>query len=83
MRNPKNKIYTLDDVRKWRELKKDELDLEKLKFHAEKDFISSTIKNGVKKFLFYEGLILAGEKLLSYFIKSAFSSTKKEKNQKH
>jgi len=79
MKNPKNKIYTLEDVRKWREFKKDELDLEMLKFHAEKDFIGSTIKKDIKKFLFYEGLILAGEKLLSYFIKSAFSSPKKGK----
>lgn len=77
MKNPN--IQTLDDVRKWRELKKDELDLEMLKFHAEKDFIGSTIKKDIKKFLFYEGLILAGEKLLSYFIKSAFSSSKKGK----
>ncbi len=82
MKNPKNRIYTLEDVRKWRELKKDELDLEMLKFHAEKDFISSTIKNDIKKFLFYEGLIIVGEKLLSYFLKSTFSSSKKEKKEK-
>jgi hypothetical protein len=79
MRKQKNRIYTLDDVRKWREFKKDELDLEMLKFHAEKEHLKSTIKKDITKFLFYESMILVGEKLLSYFLKTTFSSSKKKK----
>lgn len=77
MRKPKNKIYSLEDVRKWRELKKDELDLEILKFHAEKAEIKNAFKKGLAQVLLYEILASAGEKIISSLLKSAFSSNKK------
>lgn len=76
----KNKIYTLNDVRQWRALKKDELDLEKLKFHAEKDQVKTQLGKGLGKILLYEGLFIMGEKLLTTMIKSFFKSSKKKKD---
>ena len=83
MRKHKNKIYSLDDVRKWRELKKDELDLEKLKFYAEKEQLKSEFSKGVGKIFLYEGLLLAGQKIILALIKSFLSSSeKKDKTSK-
>ena len=78
MRKHKNKIYTLDDVRRWRELKKDELDLEILKFHAEKEELKSVFKKGLAEILLYEIIFSAAENLMKSLIRSAF--TKSEKN---
>jgi hypothetical protein len=72
----KNKIYTLEDVRRWRELKKDELELEKLKLYAEKQQFENVIKNGIGRIFLYEGLVLAGQKILTVLIKSIFKEDK-------
>jgi hypothetical protein len=77
MRKHKNKIYSLEDVRKWRELKKDELDLEILKFHAEKAELKNAFKKGLAQVMLYEILVSAGEKIISSLLKSAFSHSKK------
>jgi len=79
MKKRKNKIYSLDDVREWRALKKDELDLEKLKFHAEKEQLQSEFTKGFGKILFFEGLLLVGEKVITFLIKSLFKSSPKKK----
>ena len=78
MRKHKNRIYTLDDVRKWRELKKDELDLEKLKFYAEKEMLKSEFTKGVGKIFLYEGLLLAGQKIIMALIKSLLNPSKQK-----
>ena len=78
----KSKIYTLEDVRNWRQLKKDELDLEKLKFHAEKDQLKSDFAKGFGKVMLYQGLLMAGEKILMTALKSFFKSDDKKKSEK-
>lgn len=77
----KNKIYTLEDVRQWRTLKKDELDLEKLKLRAEQDHMKRAIGRDIGKFFLYEGLILVGEKVLMSVLKSIFKSSQKNKEE--
>ncbi len=80
MKKHKNKIYSLDDVRQWKSLKKDELDLEKLKFYAEKDKLKSEFAKGFGSVLFYQGMLIAGEKIIVSLLNSLFKSTsKKEK----
>jgi len=74
----KNKIYTLDDVVKWRELKKDELELEKLKLRAEKKAFENEVKSGLGKIFLYEGILLVGQKVIVSMIKSIFKETKKK-----
>lgn len=81
MRKHKNRIYTLDDVRKWRELKKDELELEKLKFYAEKEHLKSEFSKGIGKIFLYEGLLLAGEKIIVSLINSFLKSPKEKSSQ--
>jgi len=79
IRKHKNKIYSLDDVRNWRELKKDELDLEKLKFYAEKEQLKSEFAKGVGKIFLYEGLLLAGQKIVMTILKSLLNPSEKKK----
>lgn len=79
IRKHKNKIYSLDDVRNWRELKKDELDLEKLKFYAEKEQLKSEFAKGVGKIFLYEGLLLAGQKIIMTILKSLLNPSEKKK----
>jgi hypothetical protein len=78
MRLRKNKIYTLDDVSKWRELKKDELELEKLKLRAEKKAFENEVKSGLGKIFLYEGILIVGQKILVSVIKSILKETKKK-----
>ena len=78
MRKHKNKIYTLDDVRRWRELKKDELDLEILKFHAEKEELKGIFKKGLAEILVYEIVFSAVENIVKSLIQSAFTKSKKK-----
>jgi hypothetical protein len=66
----RNKIFTLNDVRQWRELKKDELELEKLKLHAEKREFEKEIKGGIGKLLVYEGIFLILQKVITSIVKS-------------
>ena len=78
MRLRRNKIYTLEDVRKWRELKKEELELEKLKLQAEKKAFESEIRSGIGKIFMYEGILLVGQKIVMKLLKSLFKEYKKE-----
>jgi hypothetical protein len=78
MRLKRNRIYTLEDVRKWRELKKDELELEKLKLQAEKQAFESEIRSGIGKIFMYEGILLVGQKIVMKLLKSLFKEYKKE-----
>lgn len=78
MRLRKNNIYTLDDVSKWRELKKDELELEKLKLRAEKKAFENEVKSGLGKIFLYEGILIVGQKILVSVIKSILKETKKK-----
>lgn len=82
-RRKKNKIYTLEDVRHWRELKHDELELEKLKLYAEKEEFEKDIKSGIGKILFYEGILLVGQKLLTSFLKSLVKDKPKKKSSQN
>jgi hypothetical protein len=74
MKKNRSKIRTLEDVRKWKELKKDELELEKLKLYAEKEQIKSSFTKGIGKLFLYEGIFLAGKTFLFSLIKSYFKS---------
>ena len=81
MKKKRNKIFSLDDVRNWRELKKDELELEKLKFHAEREELSRKVGNDFLKVMFYEGAILVGEKVLTNVITNLLKPKKKKKKK--
>lgn len=78
MRKNSNKIYSLEDVRRWRALKKDELDLEILKFHAEKEELKSIFKKGLAEILLYEIIFSAAENLMKSLIRSAFTKSEKK-----
>ena len=71
-------IKTLEDVRNWKALKKDELDLEKLKFDAEKNYYKKELSKGFGKVVLMQGALFAGEKVLFSLLKSIFKP-KKEK----
>lgn len=81
MENRKLNIKTLEDVRNWKSLKKDELDLEKLKFDVEKNQYKQEFSKGFGKILLMQGAVLAGEKILMSALKSIFSHKKKEKEK--
>ena len=81
MSRRKYKIYSLDDVREWRNLKKDELDLEKLKFDAEKHQLKSEFTKGIGKIFLYEGLLLAAEKVVMAVLKSVFKKSDSSKKE--
>ena len=81
MEKRKNTINTLEDVKIWRELKKDELDLEKLKFYAEKEELKSKVGIEIGKAVFFEGLFLLGEKVITNILTS-FLKPKKKKSKK-
>lgn len=78
MKNRKVNIRTLEDVRNWRSLKKDELDLEKLKFDAEKNHYKQEFSKGFGKVLLMQGALIAGEKILMSLLKSVFKPKKKK-----
>lgn len=77
----RNKIFTLNDVRQWRELKKDELELEKLKLHAEKREFEKEIKGGIGKLLVYEGIFLILQKVITSIVKSIVEEKNDKKNK--
>ena len=82
MKKKRNKIFSLEDVRQWRELKKDELELEKLKFHAEREEMTRKMGNDFLKVLFYEGAVVVGEKVLTNVITNVLTPKKKKKKKK-
>lgn len=80
----KTKRYTLnslEDVRNWKALKKEELDLEKLKFDAEKGNYKKEFNKGFTEVLLMEGALLLGEKVVMSALKSVFKSKKKSKKK--
>ena len=81
MKNRKVNIRTLEDVRNWRSLKKDELDLEKLKFDAEKNYYKQEFSKGFGKVLLMQGALIAGEKILMSLLKSVFKPKKKKEEE--
>ena len=81
MKNRKVNVRTLEDVRNWKALKKDELDLEKLKFDAEKDHYKKEFSKGFGKVLLMQGALFAGEKVLMSLLKSVLKPKKKKEKE--
>jgi hypothetical protein len=77
----KHKINTLQDVKNWKALKKEELNLEKLKFDAEKQNLKSNFAKGIGSILLLQGALMTGEKLLKTGLKALFKPSKKEKKK--
>ena len=72
MRNIKFK--TLEDVRAWKQLKKDELDLEKLHLEMGKEQFKSDVVRKVSKFIMFELALVLGQKTLSALVKKVLKS---------
>jgi len=70
----KLKFKTLEDVRAWKQLKKDELDLEKLKLEMGKEQIKNDIVKKVSKFIMFEVALVLGQKTLSALVKKVLKS---------
>lgn len=65
---------TLDDVRAWKQLKKDELDLEKLRLEKDKDQIKTDVVRKVSKFILFEVALVLGQKTISALVKKVLQS---------
>jgi len=78
------RINTLKDVRDWKELKREEVELEKMRLRANSFEIKSSILKSVSKFMLFETAIIIGKKTLfslgKTLFKSLFSSNKKIKS---
>ena len=78
------RINTLKDVRDWKELKREEVELEKMRLRANSFEIKSSILKPVSKFMLFETAIIIGKKTLfslgKTLFKSLFSSNKKIKS---
>ena len=72
MRNIKFK--TLEDVRAWKQLKKDELDLAKLHLEMGKEQFKSDVVRKVSKFIMFEVALVIGQKTLTAFVKKVLKS---------
>lgn len=70
----KIKFKTLQDVRAWKQLKKDELDLAKLKLEMDKDQIKSDVVRKISKFIMFEVALVLGQKTLSALVKKVLKS---------
>lgn len=70
----KIKFKTLEDVRAWKQLKKDELDLEKLKLEMSKEHIKTDVVKKVSKFIMFEVALVLGQKTLSALVKKVLKS---------
>ena len=68
------KFKTLQDVRTWKQLKKDELDLEKLKLEMDKEKIKSDVVGKVSKFIMFELALVLGQKTISALVKKVLKS---------
>ena len=70
----KIKFKTLEDVRAWKQLKKDELDLEKLHLEMGKEQFKSDVVRKVSKFIMFEVALVLGQKAMSAFVKKILKS---------
>ena len=70
----KIKFKTLQDVRAWKQLKKDELDLAKLKLEMDKNQIKSDVVRKISKFIMFEVALVIGQKTLTAFVKKVLKS---------
>jgi len=70
----KVKFKTLEDVRAWKQLKKDELDLEKLHLEMGKEQFKSDVVRKVSKFIMFEVALVIGQKTLTAFVKKVLKS---------
>jgi len=70
----KVKFKTLEDVRAWKQLKKDELDLEKLHLEMGKEQFKSDVVRKVSKFIMFELALVLGQKTLSALVKKVLKS---------
>ncbi len=68
------KFKTLEDVRAWKQLKKDELDLAKLKLEIDKEQIKTDVVKKISKFIMFEVALVLGQKALSAFVKKVLKS---------
>ena len=68
------KLKTLQDVRAWKQLKKDELDLAKLKLEIDKEEIKTDAVRKISKFIMFEVALVLGQKALSAYVKKVLKS---------
>jgi hypothetical protein len=81
----RNIFNNIDDVRDWKQLKKDELDLSKLKFSQEKDQFKFDIVSKISKFIMFEIALVLGQKTITSLVKKVLKgvfSESKSKNKK-
>jgi len=74
------RFNNIEDVRAWKQLKKDELDLEKLKLDMGKEKLKSDIVSKVSKFIMFELALVLGQKtifaLVKKVLRGAFTASK-------
>ena len=70
----KIKFKTLEDVRAWKQLKKDELDLEKLQLEMGKEQLKTDVVRKISKFIMFEVALVLGQKTLSALVKKVLKS---------
>lgn len=63
------KFNTIEDIRAWKQLKKDELDLEKMKFQVGKEKLKGNVVSKVSKFVMFELALVLGQKTISALVK--------------
>ena len=63
------RFNNIEDVRAWKQLKKDELDLEKLKMKVGKEKLKSDVVSRVSKFIMFELALVLGQKTIFALVK--------------
>ena len=63
------RFNNIEDVRAWKQLKKDELDLQKLQLQMGKEKLKSDVVSKVSKFIMFELALVLGQKTIFALIK--------------
>jgi hypothetical protein len=76
-KKPKSTItfQTMEDVRAWKNLKREELELEKLQFKASKHSMRNDLIKSVSQIIALELALVFGQKALSTLLKKVVNST--------
>jgi len=65
----RNKFNNIEDVRAWKQLKKDELDLQKLKMRMGREKLQGDIVSKASKFIMFQLALVLGQKTIFALVK--------------
>ena len=65
----RNKFNNIEDVRAWKQLKKDELDLHKLKMRMGREKLQGDIVSKASKFIMFQLALILGQKTIFALVK--------------